>query len=283
MSAVLSLNPIQEAEVFPVQWDGMDVGSAIVEFAVFVSKDDGPFTPWLPSTGATSDLFQGENGSTYAFYSVASDTAGNTEDAPLTPDAVTTISFTTAIRISVDARADVSFVDLEWISKLDASVRFRVMRSVQRDGDYRQVGEDIAGDVGMETFRFRDTNVKPATQYFYMIGYAEGDDDSWSYVGPTAVKTRTPVFAIRRVMPNPTRDTVKIDFDISEAGQVTLEIFDVAGRRVRTVLNERMDAGSSSARWEGVSDTGEPIASGMYFARLQSGKRFLTQKIVIVR
>lgn len=92
-SQVQSL-PTQATGDQPVQWDGAETGtgSGIASFDVFFSKDNGPYEPWLIATAERSGVFTGLPGSTYRFYSVARDLAGNTEAAPTDPDAVTTFS-----------------------------------------------------------------------------------------------------------------------------------------------------------------------------------------------
>ena len=95
-SAVDPLPAVTETLSFLVQWSGRDEpgGSGIASYDVFVSVDGGAFTVWLANTTATSATFTGADGHSHAFYSVATDHAGNREDAPATPDAVTTVNAT---------------------------------------------------------------------------------------------------------------------------------------------------------------------------------------------
>jgi hypothetical protein len=78
---------------FPVYWSGDDRGGSGVNFFdIYVSVDGGPFAPWLQHTTLSGSLYGGTMGSTYAFYSVATDSAGNRESAPLAPDAQTLVN-----------------------------------------------------------------------------------------------------------------------------------------------------------------------------------------------
>ena len=63
----------------------------MLDFTIFVSEDNGPFTSWLTNTIGLSKVFKGEQGKTYSFYSVARDRVGNVEDAPAVPDASTLV------------------------------------------------------------------------------------------------------------------------------------------------------------------------------------------------
>jgi RHS repeat-associated protein len=92
-SQVTTLPEVTGSEDFLVSWSGEDDagGSGIASYDVFVAVDDGPFGLWLERTEATSGTFSGESGRRYAFYSIARDNVGHTEDAPTVPDAVTRI------------------------------------------------------------------------------------------------------------------------------------------------------------------------------------------------
>ncbi|MCX8158004.1 MAG: PA14 domain-containing protein [Verrucomicrobiae bacterium] len=90
-SRVAALPPASFPQI-PVSWSGTDAESEIHYYDVFVSLNDGPFVPWLQRTRQSGAVYQGAAGQRYAFYCVATDTAGNTEPVPLTPQAVTTVS-----------------------------------------------------------------------------------------------------------------------------------------------------------------------------------------------
>ena len=65
---------------------------------------------------------------------------------------------------------------------------------------------------------------------------------------------------------------------------MTLEVFDVAGRRVTTLVDEMIDTGAHTATWNGRDAKGRSEASGVYFCRLAAdGKPVDTRRIVIVR
>lgn len=89
-SRVASLPANSPAQI-AVSWTGQDdaFGTGVGGFDLFVSVNGGPFQRWLTNTRATSALYPGAAGRTYAFYSRARDTAGNVEEAPLAPQATT--------------------------------------------------------------------------------------------------------------------------------------------------------------------------------------------------
>src|SRR5206468_5097796 len=88
--------PAESYAAIPLIWSGEENtdGVGIAYFDIFVSIDGGPFGVWLAQTRANGAVFLGELEHSYAFYSKATDFAGNTEPAPGTPDAQTRVTLT---------------------------------------------------------------------------------------------------------------------------------------------------------------------------------------------
>lgn len=101
-SQVASLSATQTSASFEVRWAGDDVGSGIKGYTIFVSENDSPFAVWLSNIPDTSGTFSGENGKTYAFYSVARDRTGNLEDTPSRADTTTQVD--AGITVAVDIK-----------------------------------------------------------------------------------------------------------------------------------------------------------------------------------
>ena len=79
---------------FTVSWSGSDDagGSGIASYNVYVSDNGGPYTLFTSSDSPGSATFSGQNGHTYAFYSIATDNVGNQEAVKSIPDASTTVT-----------------------------------------------------------------------------------------------------------------------------------------------------------------------------------------------
>jgi RHS repeat-associated protein len=92
-SSVIALPAIESSASFLISWSGQDDagGSGIAAYTIYVSDNGGAYAPWLSDTTQTSQTFTGSLGHSYAFYSVATDNAGNIETAPASADATTSI------------------------------------------------------------------------------------------------------------------------------------------------------------------------------------------------
>jgi flagellar hook assembly protein FlgD len=85
--------------------------------------------------------------------------------------------------------------------------------------------------------------------------------------------------------PSPSRGPASLFYAIApgEAGHVSVRVYDVTGRAVRTLFEGERGPGQYEARWDGSDAMGATVRSGIYFARLEAGGRRLTQRIVTVR
>jgi hypothetical protein len=97
-------------------------------------------------------------------------------------------------------------------------------------------------------------------------------------------------FALMQNYPNPASGTTTISYHLPPASSgrpvsrhVKIEIFDVAGRKVATVLNETKKSGSYNVEWNGMSDKGNLLTSGVYFCRIQAGPFSQTRRMVLLR
>jgi flagellar hook assembly protein FlgD len=83
--------------------------------------------------------------------------------------------------------------------------------------------------------------------------------------------------------PNPFRLSTTVGFRLPAPARVKLTVHDVAGRRVAVLLDETRGAGLHQVEWNGRNDAGEKVHSGIYFYRLDAGKRIQVRKVVLVR
>ncbi len=83
--------------------------------------------------------------------------------------------------------------------------------------------------------------------------------------------------------PNPFNPTTTLAFSIKDAGNVSLTIYDVAGRRVRELVNERRERGAYKVVWDGLNDAGQTVASGVYFYKMVAGSFTDTKKMIMLK
>ncbi len=83
--------------------------------------------------------------------------------------------------------------------------------------------------------------------------------------------------------PNPFNPSTKIHFDVSRAGEGALAVFNVRGEMVRSLKSGHFDVGPGVIIWDGRSDAGRVVGSGVYFYRLNVGQDSLTRRMVLLK
>lgn len=86
-----------------------------------------------------------------------------------------------------------------------------------------------------------------------------------------------------RAIPNPFNPSTELHFHLEAPQSVTLEVFDLAGRHVRTLLHGQLPAGPHRVRWDGTDHVGRPVASGTYLAGLDTPRTRAHTRLVLVR
>jgi hypothetical protein len=76
---------------------------------------------------------------------------------------------------------------------------------------------------------------------------------------------------------------VAVEFGLRESGFVDLSVYDVGGRKVRSLVRSELPAGVHSRTWDGVDGGGRQVSSGIYLARLHVGEKVFTQKLVLTK
>jgi len=108
-----------------------------------------------------------------------------------------------------------------------------------------------------------------------MVNYRFLDDKSDIIgQGNKTVKIRAipTVFSLHKNYPNPFNPVTTLKYDLPEAANVKLTIYDITGRTVKTLVNSHQEAGYKSIRWDSTNDLGEPVSAGMYLYRIRAGQ-----------
>jgi len=120
---------------------------------------------------------------------------------------------------------------------------------------------------------YQDSTFETATGSIHRISYVPG------VLGASEAEARLDLFAI----PNPWRGHADLTFRLPSPSRVQLDVFDVVGRRIATLIDGDRPAGFQQARWDGRNQRGEAVPEGLYFARLRWDGGVVTQRLVRMR
>ena len=110
---------------------------------------------------------------------------------------------------------------------------------------------------------------------------------SWAEVTTDAAEESGTVlpdrFRLYQNFPNPFNLTTVISYDLPQRSHVTIDIFNLLGRRVQTLVDEEKPAGSYTVFWDGISDSGRPLSTGVYLYRFRGGDHVETRKMMLLK
>ena len=156
------------------------------------------------------------------------------------------------------------------------------------DGSHvREYTEESVGAVGSPLF----VAVSPAAEDW--IAYTYDDQVKFAETGlefggqsanaVTPVQDTPSAFELTGAVPNPFNPQTTLHFNLPATQGVRLNVYDVQGRLVRSLLDEVRSAGANQVNWDGRDQAGRASASGTYFARLDSGGMTIVKPMVLVR
>jgi hypothetical protein len=102
----------------------------------------------------------------------------------------------------------------------------------------------------------------------------------------TSVSVLNPVpatYAVKQNYPNPFNPTTTIKYQVPRASQVTIEIFNLLGQKVRTLVNDNVEPGYHQVEWNGLNDVGVKVGSGVYFYKFQAEKFLDIKKMLLLK
>ena len=141
------------------------------------------------------------------------------------------------------------------------------------------------GDLGLNLI-FRATQ-QIEDSYVEVLGGAiqDGSYGLNQITTPVSVRieTRPEVYALENNYPNPFNPETTIKYQLPDAGQVTLEVYNMLGQVVRTLVDrEFQNAGRYNYQWDATNNSGQPLSSGVYFYRISAGGEFQSHKKMLL-
>ena len=133
-------------------------------------------------------------------------------------------------------------------------------------------------------YEFVDRSVEPSTDYSYRLAVSEQWGATTTH-GPWQITTANAWEApwLRQPSPNPFSESLTLHYGVAADHRwVSVGVFDVAGRLVRTLREGPAQAGEYDATWDGTTERGDRVGSGVYFVRVRVGPETLERKVVLL-
>jgi hypothetical protein len=290
---------------FTVRWSGSDPipSSGIASYSIFASVDGTPATAWISDTTVTAAVYNGIQGHFYSFYSMATDSAGNQQPVPTSPQCSTYFDLQAPQITATTVWTDTSFggpfivgaqiedsigveLALLW-HRTNAETLWQAdTMAVTKDFYQGSIPEQTAPNTMVEYYVSARDMAEPANNRTDPLGAPAEVYSFTAYVTAVEVPLSGYLpgeFVLYQNVPNPFNSSTQIRYELPEAGQVRLEVFNILGQKVAVLVDEPKSAGSYAIQWDGRDDYGQVLGSGVYLYRLQTENTRLTHKMVLLR
>jgi len=119
-------------------------------------------------------------------------------------------------------------------------------------------------------------NFQPGETYYYRL--SDVDLSGTRNILETKAVTRPNQYSLEQNYPNPFNPMTTIEFNLQKSARTVLEVYDILGRKITTLVNDNMPAGAHVIRWNASG-----MASGVYFYRLRSGDFSAVKKMMVLK
>tara|TARA_S200000501_G_C20842938_1_gene752445 strand:- start:173 stop:2398 length:2226 start_codon:yes stop_codon:yes gene_type:complete len=142
-------------------------------------------------------------------------------------------------------------------------------------GAFKGIINDVPGFLNVNTNQFMDNDIKK---------YVGGSGTSQLNTNNTYSSSKIPsIFRIHKNYPNPFNPITTLRYDLPKDGLVNITIYDIMGRKINTLVNNRQTAGFKSTQWNATNNQGQPVAAGVYLYSIEVGQLSQTKKMVLLK
>ncbi|MGM0587388.1 MAG: T9SS type A sorting domain-containing protein [Bacteroidota bacterium] len=127
-------------------------------------------------------------------------------------------------------------------------------------------------------YEFKDETVTQAGVYLYRIRQVDNDGQETFY-GPIELRYEAPEqFKLNQNYPNPFNPTTKIEYSVAQQSNVRIDVYNILGQRVQTLVNREQLAGTYNVQFDG-----KALASGVYLVRMMANGNVFTKKMMLMK
>ena len=156
------------------------------------------------------------------------------------------------------------------------------------DDSYYYIIQAYSNVEGEElTFKYYDQSNDEVIEYMETLTF-ESKSTEWldgfnTYSLSRIARPVPEQYSLSDAYPNPFNPTTTLSFSVKDAGHMSLNIYDMTGRLINTLVDGNLEQGYHKVTWEGVDATGNAVASGMYIYALQGEGISITKKMILMK
>ena len=185
---------------------------------------------------------------------------------------------------------------LEWVTESESNMLgYHVLKNTGSNLNTAQrISMDFIRANNTSTtnkYSFTDTDVFENNQYYYWLQSFEYDG-TIEYFGPVsgkfnAYEQETPILPMKtelgNAFPNPFNPTTRIEFSLANSSFTTIDIYNVKGQKVKTLMNQDLSAGNQYVIWDGMDMNNRQCTSGVYFYKMKADNYVEIKKMLLIK
>lgn len=175
-------------------------------------------------------------------------------------------------------------VQLDWHTATELNNQgFEIER--KSDADWVKIGYVPGYGTTTEprSYSFIDNNVSTGTYIYRLKQLDFGGGYNYSPEVTVEVDFTPNEYALSQNYPNPFNPSTTILYQVPKAGDVSIAIYNMLGQKVRTLLNEQVQAGAYEVQWDGTNDAGAKMSSGSYIYRMTAGDFVESKEMILLK
>ncbi len=189
----------------------------------------------------------------------------------------------------VGSAINTTAANLSWVVPAKSSSALTYNLEISKNTAF--TGATVINDLNQPSYQAN--NLDANTVYYWRVKSktSTGVLSSYSYNGKFSTGSTTAVeqntipteFNLAQNYPNPFNPTTAISYQLTTNSFVTLKIYDMLGREVKTLVSQQMVAGNHNSNWNGDDNYGNKVSSGTYIYRITAGNFVSTKKMVLIK
>ncbi len=207
------------------------------------------------------------------------------------PDNVTTDASLPVELTSFSATGKSNTVELTWTTASERDNLGFIIERKSENTDWKQVASyqsdnRLAGKgttSAPSQYDFIDNTISAGADYDYRLSEVNINGEK-SEIGTTSVVAATPsTTQLFAAYPNPFNPSTTLNYSLAKDSHVTMAVYDILGREIKSLVNQQQSAGQYSIQWDGSTEAGTSTPSGTYLVRMQTGNTSQVQKVLFMK
>ncbi|MHB2155103.1 VWA domain-containing protein [Calditrichota bacterium GD2] len=189
--------------------------------------------------------------------------------------------------VIAEYRPEIQSVHLIWDENNEPDLKhYNIFRQKKGSNNWQKIGSTTETE-----FFYYISDVNSLSEYEYSVNAEDIHENVSKLSDPVGVITSLEEFnsgipenySLKQNYPNPFNPTTNISFCLPHSDFVQIIITNSSGKRIKTLFQGRLNAGSYNLTWDATDAAGKPVASGIYFYQLRAGNVVKTKKMILMR